>query len=321
MKAAVVRDLGRPPVYDTLPEPVPEPGEVVVAMTAVALTPLALGRASGTHYSSVTELPFVPGIDGVGRTPDGRRVYCALPRPPLGTLAERVPVSPVHTVPLPDTIDDATAAAAGNPGMSCWVPLTLLAPIRPGESVLVNGATGTAGRMAVQVAKHLGARSVVATGRDPVQLRALRELGADTLLPLGRPLDELRSEVRKAAREARIGVVLDYLWGPSGEAILSALGGPDAPRGPARVRYVQVGSVTGPTITLAGSLLRSSGVEIVGTGLGSSSDADLVAGIGQFLRAFPSAGFRIEFETHPLSEVEQVWDRARGGRRVVMTIP
>lgn len=321
MKAAVVRTFGRPPEYGEFEEPRAEPGETLVSVTAASVSTLARSRAEGTHYSADASPPFVPGVDGVGTTPEGRRVYFLAPRPPFGSMAERSPVASDHLISLPDDLDDTTAAAAANAGMSCWVPLTTHAPIRPGESVLVNGATGVAGRMAIQVAKHLGARRVIATGRTESKFATLRDLGADVVLPLGQTVDALRDAVRKEAHDSRLGVVLDYLWGPSAETILAALGGPDAPRGPERVRYVQVGALAAPTITLASSLMRSSGVEILGSGIGASSQAELRTGIGEFLRAFTGAGFRISTEVRPLSDVEQAWTAGHEEKRLVFTVP
>ena len=321
MKAAIVREFGHPPYYGDFSEPTAQPGETTVSVTAAAVSPLVLARAAGTHYSAHAALPFVPGIDGVGRTTDGRRVYFAFPRPPFGSMAERAAISADRLVLLPDGLDDATVAAAANPGMSCWVPLTLLAPVRPGESVLVNGATGTSGRMAVQVAKHLGARKVIATGRDEAKLRTLHELGADVVLSLGQPAEALLDAVRKEAGDSEIGVVLDYLWGPSAETILAALGGPDAPRGASRIRYVQIGNLAGTTISLTASKLRSSGVEILGSGLGASTNEDLMGGINQFLKALFTARFRVAIHARPLSDVEEAWSRAAGEKRLVLTVP
>jgi len=320
VKAAVVRELGKPPSYGEFAAPTPGPGDSEISVVAAAVSPLALSRAQGRHYSAETTVPFVAGVDGVGRTPDGALVYFAFVPPPFGAMAEKVAVPTRYIVPLPDDLEPTVAAAAAVPGMSCWIPLTGRARVRPGESVLVNGATGTSGRMAVQVAKHLGAVKVVATGRDKAQLDSLRELGADVLVPLGEP-GALRDAVQKEARDSRIGVVLDYLWGPSAETILDALGGPPAPRGSELIRFVQVGTASGATISLPGAKLRSSGVELLGTGLGSTENRDIVAGIGAFLRAFAPARFRIETELHPLSEVEQVWDRLAGSPRVVFTVP
>ena len=321
MKAAIVREFGRPPCYGDFGDPTPLPDETTVAVTAAAVSPLVLSRASGTHYSARATVPFVPGVDGVGKTPDGRRVYFAFPRPPFGAMAERVAISSGRLVPLPENLDDATVAAAANPGLSCWLPLTRLAPIHLGESVLVNGATGTSGRMAIQVAKHLGARKVIATGRDEAKLRTLRDLGADVVLSLRDPPETLRDALRKEARDSEIGVVLDYLWGPPAEAILDAIAGPNAPRGAARIRYVQIGDLAGATISLAGPKLRSSGVEILGSGIGSVADRDVLTGIGEFLKAFATARFRIAIDVHPLSGVESAWGLAVGENRLVFTVP
>lgn len=320
MKAAIIQELGKPPRYGDFADPVAGPGETVVTVTATAVSRLVRGRAAGSHYSAGTAPPFIPGIDGAGQSPDGRRVYFGFPRPPFGSMAERTVVPSAGLIPLPAGLDDVVAAAAANPGMSCWVPLTLLAPVPPGDSVLINGATGIAGQMAVQVAKYLGAAKVIATGRDETKLRMLPELGADVVLPLS-PTEAFRDAVRKEAREARIGVVLDYLWGPSAEAILAALGGPNAPRGASRIRYVQVGDLSGPTISLSGATLRSSGIDILGTGLGSVSNSDIGAGVAQFLNALAKAHFRIAVDVHPLSDVESAWVGANEAKRLVFTIP
>ncbi len=320
MKAAVIREVGAAPRYEEFPDPSPLAGETSVRVSAAAVVPLALLRAGGAAYGAAPRPPFVPGVDGVGRTEDGRRVYFSMPRPPYGSLGERVPVPADRLIPLPDGLDDVTAAAAANAGMSCWVPLTTLAPIRPGESVLVHGATGTSGRMAVQVARHLGAAHVIATGRDPAALAAVRSLGADEVVPLdGAP--DLSDRLRRLARATDLGVVLDYLWGPPAATLLTALGGPEAPRGPRRIRFVQIGSLAGPTVPLDAALLRSSGVELLGSGLGSSSPATLAAGIRDFLAAFPGAGFRVDTEVRPLSEIERHWGRTGGARRLVFSVP
>jgi len=158
MKAAIVVEAGETPIYGDFPEPVPALGEVQVTVSAAALSNLAKSRASGTHYSSSAQPPFVVGIDGVGRLEDGRRVYFVLPRAPFGSMAEKAVVRPAQSVSLPDDLDDVTAAAIANPGMSAWAALKERAKFTAGETVLVNGATGTAGRMAVQIAKYMGAR-------------------------------------------------------------------------------------------------------------------------------------------------------------------
>ncbi len=319
MKAAVVRAFGARPTWEEFPSPVAEPGEVIVGVTAAAVNPIVLSLASGAHYSGHAVLPFIPGVDGAGRTSDGRRLYFRDLRSPYGALAEQAPVTASRAVPIPDGVTDVAAAVAAIPGASCWMPLTRLAPIRPGESVLVNGATGAAGRMAVQVARHLGAREVVATGRDPSGLTELAQLGVNFRLSLLEPAEELRDTVRRLAKELSIGVVLDYLWGPSAQVLLSALGGPGAPRGSSRVRYVSIGALAGDSSPVASRLLRSSGLEILGSGIGSATEEEIIAGTREFLGALATEKFRLDVEEQPLSRVEQNWGRTGGAKRLVFT--
>jgi len=322
MKAAVVRELGQPPVFSEFADPQPEPGEALVTMTASAVNPLTLSRAAGSHYSGSASPPFVPGVDGVGRTPDGARVYVPRPpRPPFGTLAERAAVPRSGLIPIPEPLSETLAAAMAIPGLSCWNPLVHRAPIRPEESVLVHGATGAAGHMAVQIAKFLGARAVVATGRNPAKLEALRGLGADRLISLDQSPEAIRSAVREATRELRVGVVLDYLWGPTAVAVIGGVGGPDGPRGTGVVRYVQIGAITGPTVPLDSAILRSSGLEILGSGLGSSTAQEMRESLIAMFAAAASAGFRLDTDLHPLSEIGTLWGGTGEARRLVFSLP
>lgn len=320
MRAAVVRAFGAPPEWSEWPEPTAGPHQTVVTVTAAAVSPVVRGRASGTHYSLRPELPFVAGVDGVGRTPDGQRVYFILPPPPQGALAERVAVDDDHLLPLPDDLDDGTAAAAAIPGMSCWLPLTRRVGWTAGMSVLVNGATGAAGGTAVQVARHLGAAHVVATGRDPARLAELPGLGADRVISVADPGPSFQAAVRAAVGEFGIGVVLDYLWGPSAAAIVAAIGAPDPPRGPRTVRFVHIGGASGDTIVLPGAPLRGSGLEILGSGFGSSPAAEVRAAIDEFLRAYHRAGFRIRLAERPIATIAASWSAPPDDRRPVYRI-
>ncbi len=171
-----------PPSTATFPEPIAEAGECCIAVAASALSHLARGRATGSHYSAAGVFPFVPGVDGVGRLDDGRRVAFLLPRAPHGGMAERTVVPVSRCVPVPDALDDVAAAALINAGMSSFAAFKERAKLVAGETVLVNGATGAAGRLAVAVARHLGAARVVATGRDASKLA---RVGADATVPLG----------------------------------------------------------------------------------------------------------------------------------------
>jgi len=317
MKAAIVRGAGQTPVYGEFGAPVAGSGEQRIAVTAAAISPLVRGRASGAHYSASGQFPFVAGVDGVGRTGDGRRVYFVLPRAPFGSMAEQSVALAAHCVAVPDDLDDVTASAIANPGMSSWAAFEERARLRAGETVLVNGATGTAGRLAVQIARHLGAAKVIATGRNREALNSLGLLGADVTIPL---VEDAAAQERAFAGQfaAGIDVVIDYLWGASAQALLVAAAGDGRPAAP--MRFVQVGSMSGADITLPGALLRAKATTLMGSGVGSVPVERLVEGIGALLRATVSSGFKIAAEAVPLSEVERAWAAGDSSRRIVLTM-
>src|SRR5580658_5834064 len=318
MKAAVVVEAGKTPIYGDFQEPVPESGEVQVTVSAAALSNVVKSRASGRHYSSSGELPFVVGIDGVGRLDDGRRVYFVLPRAPFGSMSEKTVIRPSQCVTLPDDLDDVTAAAIANPGMSSWAALKERAKLKAGETVLVNGATGTAGSLAVQIARHMGARKVVATGRNAEALKALPGLGADVTIPLGEVGDAFEDALKEQFGGDGIDVVLDYLWGQSAERVIIA--GAKAGKDAVPIRFVQIGSVSAPNITLPSAALRSSAITLMGSGIGSIALDKLVKSIGELMQATVSGGFKILTTIFPLSEVEHVWAAANSMPRIVFKI-
>lgn len=317
MKAAIVRGAGQTPVYGDFAEPALSDGENSVAVTAAAVSHVVKSRASGTHYSSLGQFPFVVGIDGVGRSRDGRRVYFFLPKAPYGSMAERTVVPSAQCVVLPDDVDDVTAAAIANPGMSSWAAYTERARLKIGETVLVNGATGTSGRLAVQIAKHLGAKKVIATARNADALASVAALGAEVIIPLVADRAVLENRLKEQFAEG-VDVIIDYLWGVSAERLLiaAAKAGPEA----IPIRFVQVGAASGAEITLPGAVLRSSAIELMGSGLGSIPADRLVTSIGELLRATASAGFKIAAKAVPLSDVEQAWLNDDSTRRTVFTM-
>ncbi len=317
MHAAVVTDVTKPPRWLEFADPLPAANEIVVSVRAAALSPLARGRASGTHYSASGADSFVAGVDGVGITSDGRRVFFAFPRAPFGTMAEQAPVFLDNCTLVPDDLDDVTAAALGNPGMSSWVALRERAKFERGESVLINGATGSAGRLAVRIARYLGARAIVATGRNESQLEALHDL-VDEAIPLSLEPAQLETRFDQALRTHRVGVILDYLWGTSAERLIAAIARNSAGDAAPRIRFVQIGAVSGADIRLPGSALRSSGVEIMGSGLRSVTNKTLIASIGEMLREATAAGLTIDAATASLEDVEAAWQRDWGSRRLVL---
>jgi len=317
VKAAVVRGVGQTPAYGEFPEPTPAAGETRIAVKAAALSQVVRSRASGAHYSSSGQFPFVVGVDGVGRLDDGGRVYFLLPRAPYGSMAEKTVAPSVHCVPLPDELDDVTAAAIANPGVSSWAALRERAKLKPGETVLINGATGAAGRLAVQIAKHLGAKKVIATGRNVNALHALAPLGADATIALLENEAALEESFKQQFAEG-VDVVIDYLWGKSAERLLIA--GAKAGADAKPIRFVQIGSLGGPDITLPSAVLRSSAIELMGSGIGSIPPARLIAAIDGVLRATVRAGFKIAVKAVPLSEIERAWQDEDSTKRTVFTI-
>lgn len=317
MKAAIVQRAGTAPVYGDFREPVAAAEERRIAVGAAALSPVVKSRAAGAHYSSPDAFPLVVGIDGVGRLDDGRRVYFILPKPPFGSMAEWAVVPAAQCVAVPDGLTDVFAAAIANPGLSSWAALKERARFAPGETVLINGATGTSGRLAVQIAKHLGAKTVIATGRNEASLQSLKAIGADRLIPLTGDTGALDSALQREFARG-IDVVLDYLWGTSAERILVA-GAKAAPEG-APIRFVQIGNSVGANISLPAAALRSTGVELMGSGLGSVPLNRIVGAIGEVLQAAVSAGFDIDTRAVALSEVGHAWPGDTGRPRIVFTV-
>ena len=311
MKAAVVLGAGRPPVYQDFSEPTPFGDERLVSIAAAAISPLVRGRASGSHYSSNGAFPFVAGVDGVGRLADGSRVYFFLPKAPFGAMAERTVVPAAQCLPLPAELDDVTAAAIANPGMSSWAAYTLRAKLRAGETVLVNGATGTSGRLAVQIAKLLGANKVVATGRNA---DALKSLGADVTILLAADQPTLENSFREQFADG-VDVVVDYLWGASAQTLLIAAAKSIESR---PLRFVQIGSSSGSEIALPSAVLRSAPIELMGSGLGSASQDGLLSAISGVLHAAATQGLTLATRTFALSDLERAWSLDDSAARTVI---
>jgi NADPH:quinone reductase-like Zn-dependent oxidoreductase len=323
MKAAIITAVGQTPVYGDFNAPVASEGKELIAVSTSALSQFTKSRSSGSHYSSGGEFPSVAGSDGVGRTADGCRVYFVLPETPFGTLAEKSLVSFKHCIAVPDGLDDATAAAIANPGMSAWAALVERAHLRPRETVLVNGATGTAGRIAVQLAKYLGAGKVIGTGRNESELAELLSLGADAVIPfaLGSlPSGAKQYEQRLIAEFARgIDIVIDYLWGESAKTVIVAIAKAVEDAHP--VRFVHVGGASREeNIELPGPALRSSAIQLMGSGIKSVPFPKLLDAVKNVLDTAVPAKLQIQTKRVPLSTIAENWD-APGKPRIVVTIP
>jgi NADPH:quinone reductase-like Zn-dependent oxidoreductase len=311
MKAAVVRELGQPPRYETFA--LPEGGKgMVVDVLAAALSPRARSGASGQHYTSRGG-PLVPGIDGVGRLPDGRRVYFLAADDALGTMAEQTLADSRLAVSVPDGLTASLVAAAMIPAISSWVALTKRARLEPGQSVLVLGATGTAGQLAIQIAKRLGAGRVVAAGRDPAALDRLRDRGADDVVRLTGASDG--DAVAAAASE--VDVVLDYLWGSVTSTVMPVL----CRRREAESRaldWVLIGSIAGEDIALSSVLLRKRNLRVLGSGQGAVSTADMFSVSPDVIAALAAGALQVQVREVPLADIESHWSaKPPSGERIV----
>jgi NADPH:quinone reductase-like Zn-dependent oxidoreductase len=321
MKAAVVLQAGKSPVFADFEAPIRQPGHELITVSAAALTHFTKSRASGTHYSAGGSFPAVAGSDGVGVTEEGRRVYFILPSAPFGAMAEVTLVREGFCIPVPDDLDDVTAAALANPGMSAWAALVNRARIEQGDTVLINGATGIAGRLAVQLAKYLGAGKVIATARDATALASLKALGADVVLPFQLDGSDADGVARfQTSLEAQfkdgIDVVVDYLWGTSAQTIIVAIAKAVDDARP--VRFVQVGSSSGGDITLPGAALRSSAIMLMGSGIKSVPLPDLLAAVGHVFAAAAPANLQIATRAVPLSDVQRAWNDSVTKERIVV---
>jgi NADPH:quinone reductase-like Zn-dependent oxidoreductase len=317
MDAAVLHTLVKPPRYEQFPEPIPGEGEVIVHVRAASLKSIDKQLANGSHYASPRELPIVCGSDGVGLLDDGTRVFFGGARRPYGAMSQRTVVPRAFCFPVPEGVDQETAAALPNPGVSAWLSLAFRARLAPGENVLILGATGVTGKLAVKIAKLLGAGRVVAAGRNQQVLGTLHELGADATIRLDQPAQELSDAFARESGNAGFQVVIDYVWGHPTEAFLAAITRKQFAVVTSETRLVQVGESAGPTISLPAAVLRSTALTILGTA-GIPPHDVLVNALQQVMALAASGELHVDTEPIPLADVEAAWQRDPHGRRLVM---
>lgn len=317
MNAAIVHAFDALPRYGAFEEPAAAADEIAVTVSAVGLHQIVKSLAAGKHYGSTGELPFVPGIDGVGKLADGTRVYFGIVRSPFGSFAEHSLTTRAMYWPAPESLDDATIAAMMNPAMSSWAALTARTQFTTAENVLILGATGVAGQLAVQITKRLGAKRVVAVGRNAESLRECERFGADAVISLLQRREELVSSLRREFAENKIDTVLDYLWGGPAEILLEAISQKGLRHAASRIRYLQIGSSAGPTISLPAATLRSSGLEMYGSGFGSVSMERIFQSLVEFLKEAAKEPFQMKVKTAPLRDIESLWNKQEPGERLV----
>ena len=319
MKAAVVGVFGEAPRYQEFPMPEPTgPHEVLVDVLASGLHPRVRSQADGSHYAGTGELPLVPGIDGVGRTRDGKLRYFVLPDTTMGAMAEQTVVDLRRSVELPADSDPVGIAAAMNPAMSSWVALRRRIDFKAGQSVLIMGATGSAGRLAVPVAKRLGAAHVVAAGRGAERLAALAALGADRTVNLDEGPEVVSRRLGEAA--TTIDVVLDYLWGrPTADALRAII--PRRSDDAQPLTWIELGSVAGREAPIPSAALRAARLQIVGSGQGSVPTSDIVAELPELAAEIGRGRFRVDARPMPLADVQQAWRDAKTSFERIVVVP
>lgn len=318
MKAAVVHGPNQVPVYGNFEDPTPSDGLIVIHVAASALSNATRARAAGSHYSATGGFPLVPGIDGVGRDDAGRRLAFLLPKAPFGGMAEQTLVPNALCLPVPDGVSDVLTAAIINPGQSPIGALRVRAGLQDGETVLINGATGTTGQVAVQVAKHLGAGRVIATGRDAVALARLQELGADHTIDLNLEAEEVADALTGYFSGGRIDVVLDYLSGGPTETVLAAAA--QGHKGAEPIRYVIAGSAAGPTTSIPTSVLGSTSIVVMGSGIGAVRVPEIMQSVSHALQIASETELHIDVHEVPLPDIQHAWTADHGRNRVVFTV-
>ncbi|RFS22786.1 zinc-binding alcohol dehydrogenase family protein [Chitinophaga silvatica] len=314
MKAAVINNFGEVPGYIDFQNPEPEAEQILIKVKAAVLENFDKGTASGKHYSSHQLFPSFPAIvgsDGVGETPDGRLVIFRDIKPPYGAYAEQAIASQI--IEVPGNIDAAKATAIPSAALTSLLPLKYSAKLQAGETVLINGATGVSGRIAVQIAKLLGAGRIIATGRNKESLKVVQQLGADVIIDLNQDKDLLTQAFKEAAPD----VVLDFIWGTAAELLVKSFIPTEAGFAKKTIRYVQIGTKAGLDISLPGTALRTSGLQLMG--IGQIAPEALMTELNCIWNWILEDKLYMEIEEVPLSKIAEAWQREDlAGKRLVI---
>jgi NADPH:quinone reductase-like Zn-dependent oxidoreductase len=322
MKAAILNPNEGWPIYADFPDAIAQnENEVVLLMKAAAIKHLDKSQAGGNHYSTKhdTSKAKIIGGDGVGMLENGTRVYA------MGSamIAQKAIADKNRIVPLPDGIDDVTAAALPNAVIGSAMGLRFKARIKPGETVLINGATGFTGKMAVQVAKYYGAKKIIVTGRNKRSLQDLLKIGADEIVSVQQEGDDFLAQLKKIHAATPIDIIIDYLWGRTAELILAALKGNGSFTH--RTRFVSIGAMTGDSIQLSAENLRSVDLQLSGSGLGSWTQEqvrELFSNIlPEMFRLAAQKKLVVDTVTTNIKDIGRIWDvDVPGGKRLVVII-
>jgi NADPH:quinone reductase len=332
VRAAIIEAMGRPPAAAEVPEPRRRPGEALVRIRAAALNPVELHIWNGHFFDGPPRPPYVIGLEGVGvveegeRLAPGTRVRVEFVHPGYGrdgAVAEYAVApeqadatdraSQASVAPIGEELDDTEAAALGVPvftALMCLERAERAGAALEGAHVLVTGATGAVGTVAVQLAKLMGAARVVAAGRDPGRLERALSLGADAAVELDEALgaDELRERFSDAA-DGRVDVALDPLWGEPARAAIEALTRDGV--------YVSFGQAASPVAELSGIPMRNRRVTVVGHSGAWATPQERQAALA---RAHSLGPLTLDTEELALAEIGGAWERLSrsAGRRLVV---
>src|SRR5438552_4070524 len=323
MPAAVIRKHAAPPEYVLWPMPRRGHGQALVRVTAAPISPLDLLCASGKSYFGAPQLPYIPGVQGIGTVLEantlatGQRVWFSWDagmKPGDGSMALYCVIDESSALVLPDQIANDLAAALGLSAIAAWMALTWRGHLQPGEQVLVLGASGAVGQVAVQAAKLLGAGRVIAASRDETaRSRALLH-GADAIVDLsGNDVDEISKRIL-AVCEGPLDLVIDPVWGGPAEAAVRVLG--------TEGRLVNIGSAAGPTARFESAILRSKLHAILGYTNNALTHEQKAEALTEILTHAAAGRCTVERETVPLARAAEAWERqASAARRKLILVP
>lgn len=321
MKAAVIEKFGDIPQYKDFPDPKVVNDDVLIEVKAVVLENFDKLTASGTHYASKNIFPHFPAIvghSGVGKIADGSLVAFGGVQPPYGPMAEKAVVQKkykMYLAPVPEGVDPFVAAALPASALTSFFPLQWSSKLEKGQTVLINGATGVSGKLAIQVARLLGAGRIIGAGRDESGLQKILQLGADAVIDLKLPDEQIEEAFIKEAGKG-YDIVLDFLWGHPTELLLKTLVPKQAGFATHRTRFVQIGQSAGKDITLPAETLRTSGLELMGVGV--ISPEVIPGALQQIWNWIQDNKLTIDIEKVSLKDISKAWQRKAEGKRIVM---
>lgn len=315
MRAAVLTSYDAPPEAAEFDDPPsPDDGQLLVEVAAAGLNPVDLVIARGTSPYRVPALPSVCGLEGVGNVVlgdrEGERIYFDNPVAPYGSMAEKALIDARSAIPVPEDLEDALAISLGIAGLAAWLALEHKAAVQPGETVLVLGASGPVGLVAVQAAKLMGAGRVIAAARNPSGLQRAVTLGADESLSL--VADELDKAFLETCGPASVDVVIDPLWGPPLVAALGVIA-PGA-------RIVHLGNSAGLEATIPAARLRAKAATLHALTVFAVSGEVKAAAYAAMATHAIAGALRVDTERVALDEVAGAWARqaASPGHKLVI---